>query len=172
MQAFAFYALMAATMVVSLVLLTMLWNRNQTLGRALRQIVPDPSVLVRGKGLHLEFDADRLHELSMLDNQARRLVEWLWTLTSIFPMLGIAGTLTAVYGASLEDIASLSRSFQFALGTTIAGIFGAVATRLFLGLAGPTQQQNARYLEEIRAHYFGLRRRVEVTSDTSEESSC
>ncbi len=56
---------------------------------------------------------------------------------NILPLLGILGTLLAVFNSNLSNLSSLSESFQYALITTILGIIFSVVFRILLAWEEP-----------------------------------
>ncbi|MBI5726178.1 MAG: MotA/TolQ/ExbB proton channel family protein [Planctomycetes bacterium] len=152
-----FYGLMGVLAALAAAFIVGLYLQNGRLAGRLGQSVNDPVVRARKELPLLELSADEVNRLTEMDKWAKRYTSFLWGVAALFPMFGILGTVLAVFWANLEDVTSLSKNFQFALGTTIFGLIGAIVTRLFVAMLEPGQQQNSEDLDKIRSDIFRKR---------------
>lgn len=93
-------------------------------------------------------DIDNLHRV------ARKNFSWLHSSVSTPPMIGIIGTLVAVLSSDLDNIISLSLSFQVALLTTIIGLFLAIIGRLLIAVVEPKYEHTLKEFESILETVF------------------
>ena len=88
----------------------------------------------------------KLDEIEKLKERQSFLFNAYSTIGSIFPLLGILGTILALI--SLKDFSSqiVTSSFSLALTSTFWGLVFAIVSRLFEGVVGPKVENNERQI--------------------------
>ncbi len=82
-------------------------------------------------------------ELAAMREKSLKLYSLFCSITSVFPMLGILGTVTSLLGVS-GDIASIGTSFMAALTSTFWGLVFGIGFKVADGFISPIMEDNDR----------------------------
>jgi len=121
------------------------------IGKVEKQCNPS-SDKVNGVNVNMNWSKDQISNLQKIERKSLFGYTFYSNITAIFPLLGILGTVAALYTYTNE---TMIENFNIALSTTILGVFFAIIFKAFDSLISPRMDYVVESVERIVHDFNG-----------------